>query len=149
MQRPASAKQKISRGCFMAQGLYLKANGELPCWDDVGEKKILRTLDFDALKEGREPNIIDSAELISIRRSFAEGRYPHADLCSRCAVNQAGLPVSSTRISTLEVLHVEPSYLCHLSCPQCVPQKLRKSLKKPPYHLPADGYDAFLGQIKR
>jgi len=132
------------RSCFMAQGLYLKANGEMPCWDDVGEAKILRKLDPDALANGGEGNIASFEELLRIRSAFANERYPNPGLCERCAVKDAGLPVTSLRPSLLEVLHVEPSYLCHLSCPQCVPQKLRKSLKDPPYHLTPEMYEGFL-----
>jgi len=30
--------------CGMCNSLYVKANGELQCWDDVGEDLILGTL---------------------------------------------------------------------------------------------------------
>jgi hypothetical protein len=33
------------RGCLMCDSLYIKANGEMPCWDDVGESRVLRKLD--------------------------------------------------------------------------------------------------------
>jgi MoaA/NifB/PqqE/SkfB family radical SAM enzyme len=49
----------------------------------------------------------------------------------------------------LEILHIEPSYLCHLSCPQCIPSKLRKSLKEGPYHLTQEMYAGFLRQLRR
>ena len=58
------------------------------------------------------------------------------------------MPVTDLRPKTLEVLHVEPSYLCHLSCPQCVPQKLRKSLKDPPYYLTPEMYGGFLSGLR-
>lgn len=138
----------IERGCFMTQGLYLKANGELPCWDDVGESKILRKLDPLATSEGRELNISKFDALLHIRRSFAEGQFPHPGLCERCAVRSAGVPHREVDPTVLQVLHVEPSYMCHLSCPQCVPQKLRKSLKNPPYHLKPDVYRGFLAQLR-
>jgi len=136
------------RSCFMAQGLYLKANGEMPCWDDVGEAKILRKLAPDALANGAERNIASFEELLRIRSAFANERYPNPGVCESCAVRDAGLPVTSLRPSLLEVLHVEPSYLCHLSCPQCVPQKLRKSIKDPPYHLTPEMYEGFLKALR-
>ncbi len=132
----------------MTQGLYLKANGELPCWDDVGESRILRRLDPDVLARGLERNISGFTELEHIRTSFAAGEYPHPGLCETCAVRSAGLPHNQVDRTVLQVLHVEPSWMCHLSCPQCIPQKLRKSLKGPPYHLTPEMYDGFLKQLR-
>jgi hypothetical protein len=51
----------------MTQGLYLKANGELPCWDDVGESHILRKLSPAALANGEEINISTTSSLNHIR----------------------------------------------------------------------------------
>ncbi len=54
-------------GCLMCDSLYIKANGELPCWDDAGEEKILRALDLDALAKGEEKELalLDSFTLDS------------------------------------------------------------------------------------
>ena len=146
LQQPL--KSILQRGCFMTQGLYLKANGELPCWDDVGESRILRRLDPEALALGLERNISGFNELEHIRTAFAAGEYPHPGLCETCAVRSAGLPHDQVDRTVLQVLHVEPSWMCHLSCPQCIPQKLRKSLKGPPYHLTPEMYEGFLKQLR-
>src|SRR5579862_8323640 len=135
--------------CMMTHGLYLKANLEMPCWDDVGEAKILRQLDSERLAQGRELELSSFDALMHIRQSFAQGRLPYPDLCGRCAVRGHGQPVVSMRPRTLEALHVEPSYLCHLACPQCIAPKVRRSLKAPPYHLAPADFDAFLAQLKR
>lgn len=139
---------KPMRGCFMMRGLYLKANGELPCWDDVGESRILRKLDPLALAEGRETNISDFTELRHIRSSFQAGKLPYPGLCETCAVQTCGSPIDKIDDSVLQVLHVEPSWMCHLSCPQCVPQKMRKSLKGPPWHMSASMFEGFLKQLR-
>jgi len=140
---------RAMRGCFMTRGLYLKANGELPCWDDVGESKILRKLDPVALAEGRETDLTTFRELRHIRESFAAGALPYSDLCEKCGVRSTGPAPHDTRDDTLQVLHVEPSFMCHLSCPLCIPQKARKSLKNPPYHLTGEMYEGFMKQLKR
>jgi tetratricopeptide (TPR) repeat protein len=145
----APAVKAAGTGCFMAQGLYLKANLEMPCWDDVGEEKILRRLDPQLLLSGQETALSAFDALLHIRSAFARGRTPHPGYCERCAVRTQGRPVTEMRPRTLEVLHVEPSYLCHLACPQCIQPKDRKSLKGPPYHLDPDVYDAFLAQLAR
>jgi hypothetical protein len=134
--------------CMMAHGLYLKANLEMPCWDDVGEQKILRTLDPALLSHGRERELSSFDSLLHIRDSFMQGRIPYPGLCERCAVLGNGKPVVSKRPTSLQVIHVEPSYLCHLACPQCIPPKLRRSLKTPPYHLDPTDFDGFLSCLK-
>jgi len=48
----------------------------------------------------------------------------------------------------MQVLHLESSYLCHLSCPQCIPAVLRHSLKDPPYHMTVPMLDGLLKQLR-
>ena len=72
--------------CIMSSALYLRANLELPCWDDVGESKVLRILETDKLAAGSELNLTDFSELRHIRNSFAKGKVPHPNLCERCGV---------------------------------------------------------------
>ena len=74
----------------MCDSLYVKANGELPCWDDVGEELIFRKLDAEKLRDGLERNIFHSPELLHIRESFLRGENPHTGLCERCAVRGHG-----------------------------------------------------------
>jgi molybdenum cofactor biosynthesis enzyme MoaA len=132
----------------MCNALYVKANGELPCWDDVGEERILRRLSEEALVRGEEEALFSFPELVRIRRCFAEGRDPHPELCPGCAVRGHGRVVSE-RPRVMHVLHVEPSYLCHLACPQCIPPRLRRELKGPPYNMSPRFYAALLGQLQR
>jgi molybdenum cofactor biosynthesis enzyme MoaA len=137
------------RGCIMTRSLYLKANGEMPCWDDVGEATILRKLDPEALAAGAEHNLVGFDRLVEIRTAFAQGRTPFPGLCERCAVREHGSFVGDGVPTSLDVLHVEPSYLCRLSCPLCIPSKLRISLKGAPYQLSPEMYGAFLRQLRR
>ena len=128
------------RGCIMTRSLYLKANGEMPCRDDVGESTILRKLDPELLAAGAEHDLVGFDRIVEIRRAFADGRTPFPGLCERCAVREHGSPVSETVPTSLDVLHVEPSYLCRLSCPLCIPSKLRISLKGAPYQMSPEMY---------
>src|SRR5947207_9463801 len=47
----------------------------------------------------------------------------------------------------MEVLHLEASYLCHLSCTQCIPAKARHNLKTPPYNMTPALLDGLLRQL--
>lgn len=135
-------------GCIMADSLYVKPNGDLPCWDDVGEELILRTLDEDKLIAGEEAPIVNTPELVDMRRAFRAGKAPHPAFCSKCAVYGHGV-ARSLRPKILNVLHVEPAFLCQLACPQCFLPKERLALKGPPYYMTLDFYRALLDQLLR
>jgi len=138
-----------ARGCMMSHSLYVKANGEMPCWDDIGETLTLRTLDEGALQDNRELPIFHGIELQRIRQSFISGRDPHPELCNLCAVRGHAAIETVLHPRTMEVLHLEASYLCHLSCPQCIPAKDRRSLKGPPYNMTTGLLEGLLRQLRR
>lgn len=118
---------------MMCHSLYVKANGEMPCWDDIGETLTLRTLDEGALQENRESPIFHGVELQRIRQAFIDGHDPYPGLCDFCAVRGHSLIEANLRPRTMEVLHLEASYLCHLSCNSCIPASERRGLERPPY----------------
>ncbi len=139
--------QSIATGCLMCDSLYVKANGEVPCWDDAGEDLILRTIGEQDLLAQREQRLFDFPALVAIRRAFLEGRDPHLDLCSKCAVRGHGA-ATSLHPEAIRVLHIEPAYLCQLACPQCIAPKLRLQLKGPPYYMSLSFYEALLRQLR-
>src|SRR6266436_1467107 len=138
-----------ARGCMMSHSLYVKANGEMLCWEDIGETLTLRTLDEGALQDNRELPIFHGIELQRIRQSFISGRDPHPELCNLCAVRGHAAIETVLHPRTMEVLHLEASYLCHLSCPQCIPAKDRRSLKGPPYNMTTGLLEGLLRQLRR
>jgi hypothetical protein len=71
---------------MMCHSLLIRANGEIPCWDDVGEKLMLRSLDEKALRNGQEPPIFYGVELSRIWQEFLCGRDPNPELCHSCAM---------------------------------------------------------------
>lgn len=131
----------------MCDSLYVKPDGGLPCWDDVGEDLILRTLDEQKLIAGEEEPVFYTPELKHVRRSFQAGELPYPDFCTRCPLNGHGL-ATSLEPRIMNVLHVEPAWLCQLACPQCFTPKERMGLKKPPYYMSVDFYRGLLEQLK-
>lgn len=107
----------------MGDGLYLKANGELPCWCHAGETHVLDQVDAAWL--GRpDADLVGHPALLSVRRALRDGELPFPDLCRRCpALGERPLP--ALRPSHLDQLLVEPSYLCGLDCPACLAPKQR------------------------
>jgi molybdenum cofactor biosynthesis enzyme MoaA len=133
-------------GCMSCHSLYIKANGEVPCWDDAGEANILFQVSEEFL-ERPNSKLFHHASFIQIRRAFRQDKLPFVDYCSRCAVRGCG-SVAQLKPKSLEVLHLEPSYLCHLSCPQCIPAVDRKLIKSPPYHMSPVLLDKVLTKLK-
>ena len=134
------------KGCPMVAGIYLKANGELPCWCQAGEHKILDTVDREWL-ERPDSDLLGHPELVQIRQAFSEGRLPYPNLCGRCLALGAGV-TEGLRPKRLAKLLVEPSYLCQLDCPACISPKVRLATKDPPYYLDPDLYAAFLDRLR-
>jgi len=136
------------RGCMMCSSLYVRANGEVPCWDSVGEEQILQIVDAQVLQK-EDSQLFHSPELQFIRQSFMYGQDPFPGLCERCAVHGHGGPATLSRPTTLDVLHIEASFLCHLSCPQCIPPSERRSMRNPPYDMPLELFESVLGVLQR
>jgi molybdenum cofactor biosynthesis enzyme MoaA len=136
-------------GCIMCQSLYVKANGEMVCWDDIGEDLKLRKLDEGALQNAAELPIFYGAELLAIRQSYIKGQDPFPGICKNCAMYGVNGIKTSLQPRIMEVLHLEPSYLCHLSCPQCIPAGERKAQKPPPYNMTPKLFEGLLQQLRR
>lgn len=133
-------------GCPMGDGLYLKANGELPCWCHEGEREVLDQIDTAWLQRP-DADLIGHPQLIKLRQALRDGELPYPDLCPSCpALGECDVPEMRPR--HLDRVLVEPSYLCALDCPACISPKLRLSLKGAPYYLQPDFYDAFLQRLK-
>ena len=132
----------------MCTSLYVKANGDIPCWDDVGESHTLRRLAPKTSDRAIEP-LFHSPELVHIRESLRIGAVPFPGLCERCAVLGHGELPTASKPTSIQVLHLEASYLCHLSCPQCIPAKLRPSLSAPPYNMSAAMLQSLMEQLLR
>lgn len=136
--------------CNAHDSLYLKANGEFPCWCLEGEDTTLFKLTdtnintVDIIKD-----IVNGSVYQNIRKSFANNKIAFS-VCNSCG---RFYPSSSKshlwkkivkhnyQINQVRIFQVEPSYLCNLNCPLCVPRHRRKLSKEPPYNLPIEYFD--------
>ena len=135
--------------CIMADSLYVKANGEMPCWCDAGEDLILERLDVEQLMDPAF-DVFNHPRIQAIRQAFhREDRYPFPDVCRRCAMVVPDAPRDrGLHRSHIETLHVESSWLCNLDCPLCIPKKERKTLKDPPFHVEPTLWLALVHNLK-
>jgi molybdenum cofactor biosynthesis enzyme MoaA len=128
--------------CRMVDGLYIRANGRLPCWCGPGEARV------HGLSDTKDPLRLPG--ILAVRKAFSEGKLPFPDICENC---QARRPVPRSRLSgrirVLDELHIEPSFLCGLGCSMC-PQdnKARRESAEPPYHMPLADLDTLLDSLK-
>ncbi len=135
--------------CIMADSLYVKANGEMPCWCDSGEQLILETLTVEKLMDPSF-DAFNHPKIQVIRDAFhREDRYPFPSTCRRCAMVYPDAERDrSLYRDGIDTLHVESSWLCNLDCPLCIPKKERKSLKDPPFHVEPSLWVALVHNLK-
>ena len=130
----------------MADGLYLRANGELGCWGHFGDIKRLDRVDVAKLRDPKF-DLIGHPELVAIRRAFRRGRLPFPELCPKCPVLGGGV-AEAIRPRRLDKLLIEPSYLCQLDCPACFSASKRRRRGSPPYLLEPELLQAFLDRLR-
>lgn len=119
---PAPASSRLV--CPSADSLFLRAWGELCCWDDAGGDLVL---------VGRDPGV-DYAERLrngpyqKIRDQLAAGRLPWPDVCQKCLLLRVHPEPERADWDrrSVRMLRVEPSYYCTLDCPGCVPLSVRQ-----------------------
>jgi hypothetical protein len=114
--------------CPSVDSIFLRAWGDIVCWDDAGSDHVLQAWD----------PAVDYADVFlngpyqEIRRSLEEGRMPRPEECGKCLLLRmlpagAGAPWDR---SFVRMLRVEPSYYCSLDCPGCVPLSIRRQHQK-------------------
>lgn len=105
--------------CQILRTLYVRANGEIPCEDDFGERLTLGWLpdDPETPAIGR---ILENDAFATIRAAFARGEAPWPEVCRSCALLRPDeQPVDELGRRVIEKLQLESSLACALRCPDC------------------------------
>ncbi len=112
--------------CPSVDSIYLRASGNLVCWDDAGNDTVLHQPGGD-LHYGREVWLGEPYE--RVRRLLWQGRMPFGETCQNCLVLKTRGVHSSEAVDRrrIRVLQIEPSYKCSLDCPGCVPLSVRRA----------------------
>lgn len=129
--------------CAALDSFYLKANGEVCCWCSPGEHHPFLRLDAERVaRTDIVEEVLNGRAFRLMRRRMAEDELPFGFCESCCHLDREGDYPSAdidrgawTLSGRLRCLQVEPSFLCNVDCPLCVPLRERKSAKPPPYHL--------------
>jgi hypothetical protein len=129
--------------CQILRTLYLKANGELPCEDDVGEDVVLGKVTLDP-----GWSIVDhfnGAQFSHIRASFQQDKEPWPDVCPRCPLFRGHETFRDEIVHRrIEKLQIEPSLACTLRCP-CCSQPMQLKVRAKPHIL---GHEVFRQLLK-
>jgi GT2 family glycosyltransferase len=132
------------KACIMADALFVRANGDLSCWCDHGKNVILGQLTEGELRSP-EFALLELPSLCRIRRAFIDGGLPHRGICENCVMARNLLVTERSECRHfLNQLHLEPSTLCRLRCPDC-----RQPRRRPPHIMPLSFLDALLSNISR
>ncbi|MEP6768769.1 MAG: hypothetical protein ABJC61_08875 [Acidobacteriota bacterium] len=145
--RAASSENPNARpqlACPSVDSIFLRAWGDLVCWDDAGSDRVLQAWDPSV----NYADVFLDGAYRGIRRNLEEGRVPWPDECSSCLLlrilpDDAGAPWDRAFV---RMLRVEPSYYCSLDCPGCVPLSIRRQHSKA-FQLDPEILDRILGDL--
>ena len=103
--------------CEILDTLYIRANGDIPCDDDAGERIILA---HAGAADWSLHSTLRNAAYAHIRESLSKGQAPWPDTCPSCAFFRPQQPFSSShQRRELRKVQIEPSLACNLRCPCC------------------------------
>ena len=103
--------------CNILHTLYIRADGSIPCDDDYGQGRILGEISFKS--DWSIENIFLNDQYRHITNALINQTMPWPDLCSQCALLQAGPFSNGIQLKRLKKIQVEPSLQCTLLCPNC------------------------------
>jgi hypothetical protein len=149
---PADLRAPRRLVCPSVDSLFLRAWGDLVCWDDAGSDRVLQGWDPAAASGVDYAGLFlsSSGPYARIRETLESGRMPWPEECERCLLlrifpKDGGEPWERGR-PFVRIFRVEPSYYCSLDCPGCVPLAVRKKHSKA-FQLDPDVLDRILADL--
>ena len=106
--------------CAILRTLYMKANGEVLCNDDAGERISLGAISEAGATTGIGAILVNE-KYEHIRSSLRAGHVPWKEICGRCAFLRPDEPFSRDGLKSrlIEKFQIEASLACALRCPMC------------------------------
>jgi hypothetical protein len=133
--------------CDITRKLYIRANGDIPCYDDAGDRTILGQV--STAEDWSIQSVFGNASYGHVRGCLSQGRTPWPDLCKTCAVFRPNENFSDSVASRIiKQLLIEPSLACSLRCPACSQfDQIRHRPK--PFRMPPELFRAALRSLRR
>jgi wyosine [tRNA(Phe)-imidazoG37] synthetase (radical SAM superfamily) len=106
--------------CEMSRGIYLRADGRLPCYCAIGETITLGRVPQDGRAFDFVEEFYNAAPFRRIREMQMSGLTPFPGICEQCIFLDMDGDVEESLInSEVEWFQWEPSSLCKLDCQWC------------------------------
>ena len=106
--------------CEILQTIYLRSNGDIPCYCGPGEQLQLGRVETD------DPfwnisKVLTNENYTHIRNSLSSGVAPWPDICNKCEYLQKEEPFSDKmgKNRIVNKIMLEPTLACNLECPGC------------------------------
>jgi organic radical activating enzyme len=108
----------------MSRGVYLRADGRLPCYCGAGETITLGQVPFDGKPLNFFKEFYQSSQFQHIRESMSSGIVPFPGICDQCTYLDLDHDLEQELVaSEIDWFHWEPSSLCMLDCQWCTVDK--------------------------
>ncbi len=144
--------------CNAANRLYVRANGTVPCNCDVGENVTLFAPKVDDLGSfSYADDCYNGKPFRKLRDCFQHDRT-FLRSCQDCFFYSPAEPFrergADGRLTWIEDVQVESSFLCTLDCAACVPRSIRRDpgrspLGEGPYNLPMQLFEKLIDDLSR
>lgn len=111
--------------CYVNTMVFLRANGSLVCGCDVGALFELQpynpTIDY-------YQDVLSGSKFDTIRKRLRESELPFPNICDRCWLLNPQVDFDKSFITDkiINFFQIEPTILCNLHCPSCIPPEKRK-----------------------
>ncbi len=113
--------------CPSVDSVFLRANGNIVCWDDAGSDLVLHGYNADT--NGPYPHW-DTYPGELIARKLNDQSLPFPEICPGCFCLSLGNSSGYNR-KIINVMQVEPSSKCSLECKACATPEERMRLDSP------------------
>ncbi len=140
-------RKNITMKCRMTRGIYLRANGDLPCYCSTGEQISLGRVPFDSEDYNFVNDLYFNDKMKYVRDSFEAGIIPFPKYCLKCNYLDPFHRYESDLLDTeIEWAHIEPGVACNLACPYCIhgAQSQNKLVR---HFLPTEIYEKMVDDI--
>ena len=136
--------------CVMSRGVYLRADGRLPCYCGAGETVTLGRVPinghpFDFMRDNYMKGLFNR-----IRESQSAGLVAFPGICDQCTYLDLDNQIEAELIdSELDWFHWEPSSLCMLDCQWCNVDKRKYKNSGQNRLLPLEVFERIVSDMAR
>lgn len=116
--------------CRILKTLYVKANQEIVCDDDIGARISLGRIELS--DKWSIDDVFNNEKYQQIRKALKNGFPPWIDICSNCALFNIGELYEENLDKKIRI-QIEPSLLCNLECLCC--SRSQEIKQRPEPHL--------------